>query len=491
MDSPQTFEFKTEPFKHQREIWLNTRSEHHYGLFLEMGLGKTKICIDTIAWQYQMGLIEMAIVVAPKRVYGNWSATELPIHMPDNVEYDVWTYQGLKTKKEERLVEEFIGSKKLKIVLLNYDAVKIPRVDKVLKQLTRKSFYTLIADESTKIKNTKTKTHKAVVALARSASFVRILTGTPLAEGPIDIWGQLMAFNNRPFGMRSFVAFRSRYCKTVTMKMGNRSFEKIVGVQNINELERLLSKNAAVLTKDKVLDLPPKIFTKVPVEWNPEQARAYTELRDRALTYINDHEITGANALAIMMRLHQITCGQIKTEEGYERIENNRIETCSELIAESASKVVVWCHFKEAQNALYDALRPLYGAVRITAGMTEKALQETLHNFRTLPAFSYDEDAKPEDFCKVLIANPMSAGHGITLVEAQTVIYYSNPFSLELRLQSEDRCHRIGQTGAVNYYDLFIPKTVDVHVLRSLAGKKNFQNQIMNSPHLIGDILNA
>lgn len=469
------FPYKTEPYAHQRKLVEEKWADENYALFLEMGLGKSKICIDQVALQYEAGDIDMVIVVAKNGVYTNWPNHEFPRHLHDDIYAHTYVWGGLKTKREQ---EEFdawlnINDGSLKIMALSFDAIKIERCQELINRAVKVCpRYTLILDESSVIKKHTTAVCKAALKLSRLARYRRILTGTPACEGPMDLWGQLLALFPRPMGFSNFYSFKSTYAIEKDLVLGNRTVKKIVGYRNLDDLTQRMAPFTTSLLKEECLDLPPKMFEVVHVPFTPRQERAYNEMKAIAMTEIGGELITGVNALAMMVKLHQITCGQMKTENGYLELPTNKIEAAENLVAESASKVIVWSHFVGTQNALYDALNPLHGAVHISSEDSTKVRDAKIADWRNDPTI------------KVLIANQASLGHGVTLTEASTVIYYSNGFSLEQRLQSEDRAHRIGQTRPVNYYDLAIDKTIDTHVISALRSKRSLASEITGAENL-------
>lgn len=473
-DLPE-FPMKTKPYDHQDMLVRETWDAKDYALFLEMGLGKSKVCIDTVAKQYREGKVDLVFVVAKKGVYTNWTLNELPAHLHDSIEHSTYTWYGLTTQKEQRSFDAWLSKPGLKFFVCNFEALKIKRCQQLINASVRKhGAYTVIMDESTAFKTRTTGVSKVIVSLCKKAKYRRILTGTPACEGPLDLYGQLLAFGPNPLGFSNYFSYKAKFCIEREMVMGNRRFKKVTGFKNLDTLTNRLAPFSTSLLKEDCLDLPPKIHQTVKVPFHKDQQKYYDELKQTALTMIQSEEITGVNALAIMVKLHQITCGQIKTDTGYLNVPNHKIDAVIDLCSESHSKVIVWSRFKGNQDMLQRALDPLYGAVAIRSSYSQKKRDELI-----------DEWRQP-DGPKVLIANPASLGHGVTLVECSTVIYFSNSFSLEQRLQSEDRCHRIGQTRPVNYYDLAIPGTIDEHVIRSLRTKRAVASEITGAEVLKG-----
>ena len=468
---------KTEMFPHQKDIFDRSKDMRDFALFLEMGLGKTKIIIDQLAYSYMHDEITAALVIAPKGVIANWTMVEMPKHMTPDVNYDTYLWGGQTTQREEKLFAKFVGQKRdrLKVFVINYDALNQKRIRAVVDVFLKeyKSF-ALIADEATAVKTYSAQRSKHVYAYADRARLVRVLTGTPITQGPMDLWGICRPLGRRVFDQKSFYGFRNRYAITRRMKYGNQSFDEIVGYQNQDELREKVDTFSSVLQKDEVLDLPDKIYSRRAVPLTKTQRTMYDEMVGMSITSVGDETITAVNALGVLSKLQQICVGQMKTGvDEYAPIDNNRIEACLQACREAAGKVIVWCHFTGARNALCEALCNEFGASSIAVIHTTqstKMRQVEVERFKT------------EESCRIFLSSPGMSGHGITLTEANTVIYYCNSFKLEDRLQSEDRCHRIGQASNVQYIDLVSPSTVDIKVLAALRKKINLAELMKNNP---------
>jgi SNF2 family DNA or RNA helicase len=173
-----------------------------------------------------------------------------------------------------------------------------------------------------------------------------------------------------------------------------------------------------------------------------------------------------------MMRLHQITCGHLRNDDGtITEIKNNRLKELVNLLEEVEGKVIIWANYVyDIENIVKvisdefgeDSIVQYYGAVE-----AEKR-QSNIEKFQ-------DPDSKARFF----VGNPQTGGYGITLTAANNMIYYSNGYDLEKRLQSEDRAHRIGQTKSVTYVDLIAPKTIDEKIRKALRKKINIATEVM------------
>ena len=182
------FTFKTQPYEHQQEVFDTSCNSRSWALFLEMGTGKTKVTIDTIAKLYCDGEIDTAVVIAPKGVYGNWVHKEIPQHLPDDIPLKVVQWQPNLTQTFKGEMLQLANDKEhLKILVMNVESFSTKKGVDVAKWFVKRNRNCLVAvDESTSIKNRTAKRTKNIVALGKEAKYRRILTGSPITKNPMD-----------------------------------------------------------------------------------------------------------------------------------------------------------------------------------------------------------------------------------------------------------------------------------------------------------------
>jgi SNF2 family DNA or RNA helicase len=226
------------------------------------------------------------------------------------------------------------------------------------------------------------------------------------------------------------------------------------------------------VTKDECLDLPDKVFIRRDIELTDEQAKAYSQMKLMALTLIDGNLMSTKNALTQLMRLHQIVCGHVKYDDGTEvDLPSNRIKELLATIEECDGKIIIWANYRRDIENIKKALAVEYGLTTVATyyGDTEAEDRQAI----------VEKFQDPDSGLRFFVGNPRTGGYGLTLTEAKTVIYYSNSFDLEVRLQSEDRAHRIGQTKSVTYIDFISPNTVDEHIVKALRNKINIASQVL------------
>ena len=458
------FKYKTQPYEHQRIALERSYDKTNYGYFMEMGCGKSKVLIDNMAWLYENKKIDTAIVVAPKGVYRNWQVSEIPAHLRDDIEHEVYVWNPNPNKSQkEHLLSGIEERSKLRILLVNVEGFATPKVRAFVEKFVRGSTFLLAVDESTTIKNPKAKRTKALVALGKAASFRRILTGSPVTKSPMDLYAQCGFMDKVLLGFESFYSFQGRYAITRTQRMGGHSFQQVVGYRNLDELSTKLDKFSYRVTKEDALDLPEKIYTVRHVSLTDEQIKHYMSLKNAAIALLEDGGLVSAPAaMTQLLRLQQVLCGHIMTDDK-ELVEfkSRRIDAVLETVEEMSGKVIIWSRFRYDIRNIEAALKKAYGSdstVNYFGDTSDEDRQKAIQSFQFGDA-------------RFFVANPQTAGYGLTLTAATNVIYYANDFNLETRVQSEDRCHRIGQKNTVTYVDLVSKGTVDEHIVQSLRAK--------------------
>ena len=468
------YKFKTKPYAHQLNALEKSWNKKEYAYFMEMGTGKSKVLVDNMAMLYDKGKINAALIIAPKGVYRNWYSQEIPIHLASHIDHKtvLWTATTSKAKDKE-YQQLFKSDYDLHILIMNVEAFSTKKGLEFAAKFMNCHKTLMAVDESTTIKTPTAKRTKSICTLGKHAKYRRILTGSPVTKSPLDLYTQCGFLDEELLGFGSFYSFRNRYAIMVDRNFGGRRVQIPTGYQRLDELSEILKKFSDRVLKEDCLDLPPKTYIERQVELTDEQMKAYSTMKSAALATLKGKMATAPHVLTQMMRLHQITCGHLKNDDGTTTdLKNSRTDELINLLDEVEGKVIIWANYIHDIEALVKTISKEYG-------------EETVVQY--YGATSADDRAKaikkfqdPDSKVKYFIGNPQTAGYGITLTEAGTVVYFSNGYDLEKRLQSEDRAHRIGQTKSVTYVDFIAPKTVDEKIVKALRSKMNIANQIMD-----------
>jgi SNF2 family DNA or RNA helicase len=467
------YKFKTKPYDHQLKALDKSWDKKQYGYFMEMGTGKSKVLVDNMAMLYDKGKINGALIIAPKGVYNNWFTQEIPIHLSSHIKPKMvlWTASTSKAKDKE-YQSLFETGYDLHILIMNVEALSTDKGRLFAGKFLRAHRALMAIDESTTIKTPTAKRTKAIVVLGKEAYYKRILTGSPVTKSPLDLFSQCNFLHEDLLECGSYYSFKNRYAVMKTHNFGGRRVQLVHSYQRLDELADILKGFSYRVLKEDCLDLPDKVYVKREVELSKEQKDAYSTMKSAALASLKGKMATAPHVLTQLMRLHQITCGHLKNDdETITEIKNNRIDSLLEVLEETEGKAIIWANYVYDINQIVKAISKKYGEdsiVQYYGAVPADVRQKNIEKFQD-----------PDSPARFFVGNPQTGGYGITLTAANNVIYYSNGYDLEKRLQSEDRAHRIGQKKAVTYVDLIAPKTVDEKIRKALRKKINIATEIM------------
>ena len=466
------YRFKTKPFKHQLKALDESWNRQVWAWFMEMGTGKTKVCIDNIAILYDKGKIDRALVIAPNGIKRNWR-NELSVHMAEHVNYRVAVWSASPKKKEKDELEQLsVMTDDLTILIMNIEAFSTQRGAEFARKFIFSGSCFMVVDESTTIKNHAARRTKHIMKISKLAKYRRIMTGSPVTKSPLDLYSQLEFLGGWILDQSNYYAFRSRYAVIVQRSVGTHSFQHIIRYQRLDELQDKLKDCSTRVLKSDCLDLPEKLYTKRSVAMTPEQLKAYVEMKKSAITFFENNPMTAASVLTQMIRLHQITCGHVKTDDGeIKTIKNNRIKELLQVLQETEGKVIIWAVYRQDIQTIEKEIENEYGKESVASyyGDTKDSIRQSI----------VDRFMDSNDSLRFFIGNPKTGGYGLTLTSSHTVVYFSNDYSLEVRMQSEDRAHRIGQTNKVTYVDLMAEGTIDEKIVKALNNKIDLASQVM------------
>jgi SNF2 family DNA or RNA helicase len=471
---------KTTSMPHQEKAIRLLDGRPYFGLFMEQGTGKTHVIIADAVRLFREGKINGLMVLAPNGVHDNWARNELPKHCPLDEEMRVAVWHSSDGAKAQDYFAWAVSAPPscFSVVLANIEALRTPRFYAAIEQFLKRSFM-LVIDESTVIKNPQAKQTKAAFLMAQKAAYRRILTGTPVTQGPLDVWGQCHFLSPSALPYRSYVSFKAEFAIEREMIFGQRRFKTVVGYRHLERLNECLREFTFRVTKDECLDLPDKIYQTRYVELTPEQKRAYASVVQECLLMIQDKMLTTTMVITQLLRLHQITLGYAITDDhSLVPIPCHRIAALMDEMDQNPGQAIIFCRFREDVRRVADSLsqcaeKPVY--VEYHGGVGSRDREKAVADFQAGNA-------------RYFIATS-AAARGLTLTAASTVIYYSQDFSLETRLQSEDRAHRIGQKKSVVYIDLVARDTVDEKIIKALQNKEDLAQKVTD-PQAFATLIN-
>ena len=466
------YKFKTKPYAHQLTALEKSWNKENYAYFMEMGTGKTKVLIDNVAMLYDKGKIDGVLIIAPKGVVKTWYEQELPTHLPNHIENVSVLWQPNITKtQQEKLDTLFEIDSALHILIMNVEALSTEKGVKFATKFINSHKSMMAIDESTTIKTPTARRTKNIIKIGLDAKYKRIMTGSPITKNPLDLYTQCEFLDPWLLDFASYYAFRNRYAEMKTMHIRGRSIQVVDKFQNLGELSDIVKEFSYRVLKEDCLDLPPKVFIKRHISLTPDQKRIYEQMKEQAIAHLNGKVTTTMTVLTQLMRLHQITCGYVTADDGTtQQVESNRLNELMSILEDTDGKVIIWANYQLSVGEIIQKIIKVYGKDSYVHyyGLTpQEDRQDFIRKFQNDPK------------CRFIIGTPQTGGYGITLTEANTVIYYSNGYDLEKRLQSEDRAHRIGQKKTVTYIDLICEDTIDEKIVKALRNKINIASEVM------------
>lgn len=479
---PTGYQFKTEPYEHQK-----TALHHIYGvdagaLFMEMGTGKTKVSIDVAGGRFSEGAIDGALIACPVSIRGTW-VREFKTHCPCEVSTFV---VGRKSAKEARDFNAFLNADHpFKVLIVGIESMSQGEAkgwayecaDRF--QMVRRT--QMVVDEAHLIKNHDANRSKNIVKLGMMTKYKLALTGTPVLQGPMDLYMIFQYLDQNIIGVGDFYSFRNLYAE-----MGGYEGREIVGYINLDELMDNIKPYVYQCTKEEALDLPPKLYEVREIEMAPEQKRIYDKAHKDRMAEINFRgapDVVLENVLMMYTALQQILSGYVTyldEDSGTRKIswimEPQKVPRLKEMMstieeAPADAQWIIWAKYRPEIESIVEALECRYGqgcAVEYHGGI--KVGDERDEN----------EALFQSGGARFFVANANTGGVGLTLNCANYAYYYSNSFKLVDRDQSEDRNHRIGQDDKVTYVDGIHPGTVDVDIQEALASKKDLADFVKN-----------
>jgi len=469
---PVWYKFKNKPMDHQNVALEKMWGEKTFALFMEMGTGKTFTIVNWSAAMFMNRDIEAMLVVCPTSVKPVWIG-EMDAHCP--IEHSVYVLESGGSSKCEKWMQSAPG---LKVMVVGVEALSAGRayssaIDFVLGHKTL-----MVIDESSRIKTHSATRTKRCIKLGEACQARAILTGTPITQGMQDLYAQFAFLDKDIIGQKSYYGFQNRYCT-----MGGFEGRKITGYKNINEVMDLVAPHTYIVKKDDVLDLPPKVYESIVVKPSKEQARILKDVGDKFVmgSSLNGLDLEVETILERMIRYQQIVGGMFPYDEdggthGITPIPgpNPKLDAMCDMIKDLDvnAKVIIWARFVPEQKMIAEYLDSIFGTcvAWYSAGSSTNERKQMIEDFQD-----------PYSGCRFFLSNPTMGGIGLTLTAASYVIYYSNSFSLEDRLQSEDRAHRKGQTKSVTYIDIMMDHQIDRDIITAIKNKKSVADYVESS----------
>jgi SNF2 family DNA or RNA helicase len=480
------------PMEHQRRVLDMSWGKKEFAVFHEMGCGKSLTAISLASARWEASHIQGLLVVCPTAIKFNWQK-EIDKHWPETSRYSSYVlYPDNMSRVHEWMVDDVQACK---ILVVGVESLSQGTAWTVANRFLEMFPSMMVVDESSRIKTpykydkkqqkvrAGVRTYRCV-QLGKLASYRLAMTGTSVTQGLQDLYSQFEFLNPNIIGSPNYYAFRNAYCI-----MGGAMGKKIVGYQNTQKLFRLLAPYVDVCRLDDVADIPEFATNEIVVSLTQHQRRLMKQLKEEMVAEYGDRHLAINTALEYMLRAQQIVGGFMpirredahllrKSESKYESVpleESPKLDAALEWAQEIPHKGIIWARFvPEIQRIKHELDKLDIDCVTFYGDTAEEERQRAVREF---------ED--PDSPVKIFLGNPATGGIGIDLIQGTRVLYYSNSFSLETRLQSMARSRRLGQTKGGEYTDLISNAQIDLHIVRALNRKmsiSDYAREMLDDP---------
>lgn len=438
-------------FPYQQEAFEAVKDLDYSAIFHEQGLGKTKIAIDLLLYWLEKRDIDTVMIVTKKQLVRNWE-NEFAFH----------THIKPQTMSSNKADNFFVLNSPCRVIITNFET--IAGEEERLSLFLKARNTAIIIDESTKIKNPDAKLTLSFFRLAPLFKVRTIMTGTPVANRPYDIWAQIYFLDFGQSLGEDFNKFKTN--TNLTNSMADNSNERKVFEDEVASIFEKIKGFTVRETKNSgVISLPNKEFFNIYCSFEPKQEALYNKIKNEMMAFVQqkgEAVLDDSEAcLKRLLRLVQVASNPRLVDELYGSFSGKEIKL-RELVSaimERDEKVIIWSSFIE--NAEYfSKIYKQYSPVKIHGRMAIEDRNKSVERFKFGDA-------------KILFATPQAAKEGLTLTVANNVVFYDRGFNLDDYLQAQDRIHRISQQKTCNIYNLMMEDSVDIWVDKLLQAKQN------------------
>lgn len=441
------------PYQHQIHAFNLGITLDAAAYFMEMGAGKTLPAIAVAGYRWLRGQVNRLLIVCPASVMPVWKQE---FDKCSDVQCRVVVLDG-PVKKRQEILANWQDSFGLDVVVINYEGAR-NMVDDLL---TWKPDM-LIMDEAHRCKTPGSQQSKAMARIGAKTKYKLALTGTPITNSPLDVYGIYRALDPNMFGT-SFYAFRNRYAI-----MGGFENRQVIGYKNIESLAEKIHRIAFRVRKDECLDLPEMVDVYRTCNLEPKAQALYDQMRKESVAELEAGEtVIAANVLSKLLRLSQIAGGYLDGEQ----VSSAKLNLLSDILDDlEGQKAVIFVRFTAEKQAIEKLLaKKKINFVDLDGSTPMKDRGALVERFQTDPE------------CQVFVGQIAAAGTGITLHAASTAIFYSCSFSYADLDQARSRLHRSGQRHPVTNIFLTARGTVDEKIHAALAEKRDIAANIVDN----------
>ncbi len=462
----QAFETTTELMTWQNAAVEKLKPTRVGGLFMEMGTGKTLTAIELI--KRRLHKIDKVVWFCPVSLKST-IFLEILKHTDSK---DIYVF-------DDKTTSETMPNVRWYIIGIESMSSSNRVVFAASKLITEHTF--VILDESSYIKGHRAKRTERITLIAEKAKYRFVLTGTPISQGVEDLFSQMKFLSPQILGYRSWYTFANNHLEYSEKYPG-----LIVRTHNTEQLAAKIAPYVYQVTKEECMELPSKHYKTKYFQMTREQRHAYEAAKNEILLnidMIDDFKpYTIFRLYGVLQQIasgfwnHRHVQGDVPSPYKYGFLEfpENRLDTLLNLI-HSDEKTIIWGKFRYDIDRIVSTLQDCYGVdtVAVFTGSTKiKNRQAEIEKFHGDAQF--------------FVSTMSCGGHGLTLNEAENVIFYTNSFKYSERLQAEDRCHRLGLDHEVQYYDIIGPG-IDEKIWEALSRKEDVADSFKREVDAVKD----
>lgn len=442
-----------DPYAVQLEALRRSHNKPRFAYFLEQGLGKTALWLNDYVENF-IDEIDTVLILCPNTFKNDWAAAPAEWGL-SGINTAVWPHQEM-------------GRRAFNV--MNFEAVRSGGYDAIVKLFDKPC--ALVVDESSAIKNFKSDTARAVLDLAKRASVVRLLNGTPMSQNVMDLFPQLKCVGE--LNTVNPYAFRNRFAVT-----GGWMGKQVIGVQNEKELQAILDRCSFRALKKDWSDLPEKINIPLRLEMTNKQRRHYKELMEDFFTLVGGQEFSAQMVISQMDKLRQVASGLLLDGDKCVLLEeatnNPKIRAALDILENGPGKMIIVHYYTKIGDVIYERMRDKgLNPSFIRGGMSPQEVTGQKAKFNNDPS------------CRVKVAQITASSRAHTLLggegndRAHKMFFHDHTFSLMDRQQMEDRIHRGAQDKACLYYDPIL-SPIDEAQLKALSKKQDVASAVVDA----------
>jgi SNF2 family DNA or RNA helicase len=484
---PSWYPFKRQPRKHQIDALNKAYGKSAFAFFMDMQTGKSKTAIDTVSALRMEGKLQAVLIITKKTLRGNWLNAlndDCPIPFSAHLPF---------TDKPKEFERWLTSSHDFKIMIVGWESLSVGGMAAMCERFLLCHHPTaIIGDETNYIMTHTAARAKVTEKFGRMSEYRFALTGTPAAEGPMNLFQQFEFLDPNIIGIGDYYAYRNRYAIMggFVPKEGVMAGKptQIVGYTNLDELMELIAPHTFQVMKDDAYDLPPKRYQTREIELTKEQRAAYNVIKKDKIIVHGDEVKVIQNTLELLLRLHQVAGGytvkprEIHTHDAkgnpkiktvYDSVElvvpekNPKIIELQSIVEEARHKqMLIWAVYTPEIMAIIQQLKKMGLRIgELHGGIHERDRQPMVDEFK-------------KGGIDIVVGNASTGGMGYSMHTAEVNVFYNNTHKIRDRLQAEDRSWGDGQTRSGIWIDLTAVKTVDVTIQKAIEQKEDLHNFI-------------